>query len=163
MADAVKKSAARGPRPLAAPSQKPRKCSICPSWIEPGSLYSYTCQRCWRILDTINFKAESRSAGQCPLPFHPTRTAHSRKAVPTMTYTSANLTGRAIERLSDPDWIADTREALARVEEAAAEKQHRDALVAMDDGPQMNLFAAGQPYPVFEAAPRTRSAAARAA
>jgi hypothetical protein len=144
MADAVKRSAAKGLRPLAALSKKPRKCSICPSWIEPGSPYSYTCQRCWRILDTIHFKAESHEAGQRPLPFHPTRNARSR--VVKADSQAHHGTAGAVEYLVDRTWISDSAEALA-VEEAAAEKQHRDALVAMDDGPQMDLFAGGQPLP----------------
>jgi hypothetical protein len=57
MEDAVKEGAVKGLRLPAAPSKRPRRCNLCPSWIEPGSRFAGICVPCWRLLDTIAFKA----------------------------------------------------------------------------------------------------------
>jgi hypothetical protein len=81
-----------------------------------------------------------------PLPYHPTRNARSR-GVKADGDSRHHGTAGAVESLVDSTWISDSREALARVEEAAAEKHRRDAAAALDDGPQMNLFAGAKPAP----------------
>jgi hypothetical protein len=59
-----------------------RKCQLCPTWVEPSSRHPHLCPPCWRLLDTIQFKAESLTEHrQRALPFDPFRTARTRAKV----------------------------------------------------------------------------------
>ena len=94
------------------PRARNRKCSICPSWIEASARSPVLCNPCLLLLDTLAFKAESWATGQRPLPFNPFRTARTRASIGHVHGGTAGT----IERLSDPDWIPDSREALHRIE-----------------------------------------------
>src|ERR1700732_4543809 len=80
------------------------KCSLCPSWIEPGPRNKYLGEPCWRLIDSLSFQAQSALSPQRALHFDPFRTARTRRRVPRKLGRHAGISGGGVAGGGIPDF-----------------------------------------------------------
>src|ERR1019366_9830619 len=120
--------------------RRSRKCSLCPAWVESSAHSKVICDPCWRLLDELCFKAESRLVGQSPLQFNPFRTARSRAVVPRKPSHGAGISPSSSNR---GDLSARDTPNVQPVDPRAIPQAVRAAgqQVLLERVPQLELFA----------------------